>query len=278
MSVKLRFHHSNILGQIIIFTHVNRLVMILLLSLFLLLFCQYNKSINSQLSFFAIKLSNPFHNILVTPLAIYHNIKQKYIDIAFLASKHKKLNKNYNILQKSIIRMNLLDAENKSLRLLLNYNDLNNYKYITSKIFVNNNNHLQKTTVIDKGLDSNIAVGQAVIGDNGMVGRVLKVQKDFSHILLLSDTSSKVPVYSSKSQEKAIMVGQNNDYPVLKYLVKDNNIINNEIIYSSGDGMMYPANIPLGVTLIDDSNNVRVIPFVKFNKLQFVKILTLVKN
>jgi rod shape-determining protein MreC len=115
--------------------------------------------------------------------------------------------------------------------------------------------------------------GLAIITTDGLVGRILKTSDNYSHILLLNDFNSRIPVYTDTSREKAIMVGNHNSYPTLKYLNAKHKIQNNEIVYSAGDGIMYPADIPIGVTTINAQNEITVVPFVELNNLQFVKVI-----
>ena len=272
MTINLRIHHSNIIGQTIIFINRNSLIFFLLLAILTTIFCQYNKSFNNSLGNIIIKYSKPFYFIINLPISLYHNVNSNLEKILVSNQEYEILKNENKILQKTVTKLSFLKKENELLKLLLKYNDYEQYNYITSRVYINNKS-FKKIAIIDRGSNDNIKIGQAVTTADSMVGRILEVYKNYSYVLLLTDLNSRIPVYSSESREKAIMVGQNSNYPKLRYLSKNHKIVSNEIVYSSGDGLVYPANIPLGVTLIDENNEMIVIPFVKFNKLQFVKIL-----
>ena len=274
MAINLRIYHSNIIGQTIIFIHRNSLVIFMFLAILITIFCQYNKVFNNLLSNFIISSTKPLYSMINFPINLYNDFNYNLKKIFISAKEYERLKRDNDLLRNSVTKLSFLEQENKLLKLLLKYNNYDYNNYVTSRIYINNG-LFKKVAVIDKGLIDNLKVGQAVVTVNGMVGRILEVYKNYSHILLLTDFNSRIPIYSSESREKAIMIGRNSNYPKLKYLNKNHKIVSNEIIYSSGDGLIYPADIPIGISLIDENNEVIVIPFVKFNKLQFIKILTL---
>ena len=94
-----------------------------------------------------------------------------------------------------------------------------------------------------------------------------------SKILLYSDRQSKIPIYGVKSRARAIMAGNNYQYPHLEFVSDTAAFIEDEIIYTSGDGDMFPDDIPVGIVKIDDDNGFYVIPFVNIAKTNLVRVL-----
>ena len=62
------------------------------------------------------------------------------------------------------------------------------------------------------------SIGNAVINNWGMIGRVIEVGKKSARVLLVTDINSQIPVYFEKSKHKAIVIGNNSDLLEVKYL------------------------------------------------------------
>ena len=93
-----------------------------------------------------------------------------------------------------------------------------------------------------------------------------------SRVLLASDLNSKIPVIVEPGSLNAILSGNgNNDWAVLEYLPKQNNIKDDFIVYTSGIDGNISAGIPVGKVFIENDKKL-VKFFVDFNQLQFVKV------
>jgi rod shape-determining protein MreC len=232
-----------------------------------------SKKFNDNLSSVFLVSTKPLFYLLDAPLTFAKYVNEQLTLIGTLKQEKELLSEQNFALRLEIMNFLLLKEENNILRKLLNYEGNSRNKFITSRIFIAQDNFFSRNAVLDKGLESGVKKDQAVIFSGGLVGRVLKVKRSFSHILLLNDLDSRIPVYSSKTRNKAIMFGNHTHLPDLRYLVKNHNIEENEIIYTSGDGLFFPENIPVGITKFA-KDKIEVIPFAEFKKVDIVKILS----
>ena len=95
---------------------------------------------------------------------------------------------------------------------------------------------------------------------------------------MLSDLNSKIPVIIEPGGYLSILSGTGKDDGIIQYLKKDNQLISESLIYTSGAGGIFKSGIPVGkieTSTTMNKNNVRF--FSDFTQLQFVKILSFKK-
>jgi rod shape-determining protein MreC len=156
-----------------------------------------------------------------------------------LKSENKKLKEWY---QTAL----LLQAENQSLKDLLNVLPEPEQSYITTRVIGDSGSSFVKSLLIQAGTDEGVEKGQAVLGDKGMIGRVIETGRNASRILLLTDINSRVPVIVAGSNQKAILAGTNDDMPILEHLPPDVLIEKGARVITSGHGGLFPQGLPVG--------------------------------
>ena len=100
--------------------------------------------------------------------------------------------------------------------------------------------------LIGSGRNAGIANGYPVVNDYGLVGRVFETGRRSARILLLTDINSRIPVMADRSNARAIMVGDNSEYPRLDYVGRTPDILEGDRIVTSGDDGVLPRGLPVG--------------------------------
>jgi rod shape-determining protein MreC len=147
-----------------------------------------------------------------------------------------------------------------------------------AKVIIDKKSPFLRSIVINKGSKNNIKLGMAVLDKNYLVGKVIEVNFLTSRVLLLSDLNSKIPVIIEPGGYLSILSGTGKDDGIIQYLKKDNQLISESLIYTSGAGGIFKSGIPVGkieTSTTMNKNNVRF--FSDFTQLQFVKILSFKK-
>ena len=162
-------------------------------------------------------------------------------------------------------------AENRELRKLLKVTDNIQATSITSRLLGINITPLSSSAIVEAGENNNVKINDLVINQDGLIGRVINISNNYSSIMLLNDPGSRVPVVTSSSRERGILAKQG-DHMLLIYLPEDHQVQAGELIYTSGDGKIYPYGLLVG--RVDKVNNDGV--FIKLsadlNKIEFVNI------
>ncbi|HRK97122.1 MAG TPA: rod shape-determining protein MreC [Alphaproteobacteria bacterium] len=140
----------------------------------------------------------------------------------------------------------LLRAENQSLKDLLNVLPEPEQSYITTRVIGDSGSSFVRTLLIQAGTMDGVQEGQAVMGSQGMIGRIIEAGENASRILLLTDINSHVPVIIEGVNQRAILVGNNEASPELEHLPPDILITKRLRIVTSGTGGQFPAGLPIG--------------------------------
>ena len=103
--------------------------------------------------------------------------------------------------------------------------------------------------LIGRGGNAGIADGYPVINLYGLVGRVYETGDRSARVLLLTDLNSNIPVMVDRSNARAILTGDNSEFPRLQYLGRNPDIEAGDRIVSSGDDGVLPRGLPVGVAV-----------------------------
>jgi rod shape-determining protein MreC len=129
------------------------------------------------------------------------------------------------------------------------------------------------TRLADAGKEKGIEVGNPVMSERGLVGRVIGVTRGASRILLLTDVASRTPVLVDRTDARAILTGDAGATPKLDYLRGADPIKNGDRILTSGDGGMIPRGLPVGTAVKGLDGAWRVRLDADETSIDFVRIL-----
>lgn len=167
-----------------------------------------------------------------------------------------------------------LEAENLSLRALLNYRPPEPNRFLTARVIADNSGAFVRSLAVNLGTANGVANGQAVLGDRGLAGRIVQAGERASRILLLTDLNARIPVVLERARYRAVLGGDNTDLPKLIHLPLEAEVAVGDRIVTSGHGGMFPPGLPVGVVQgVDEGGVVRVQPFQDLTRLEFVRIV-----
>lgn len=101
--------------------------------------------------------------------------------------------------------------------------------------------------LIDAGTNKHVRVGNPVINEHGLVGRIMGTSPTASRVLMLTDVASRTPVLVDRSDARAILVGDGGPNPRLDFLRGTDSVKDGDRIMTSGDGGMLPRGLAVGV-------------------------------
>ena len=164
-----------------------------------------------------------------------------------------------------------LRQENDTLQELLNMVSDNTVTPITARVLTDSNTPYSRTVLISAGYHDGVQKGQAVLGQRGLVGRVLFVGAQSSRVLLLSDPNTRIPVKVLETGQMAILRGKNTRYPELILTEGDQTIQPGMHLVTSGAGGIFAAGLPVG-TVHQVEATVRVRPYNSLTNLDLVVV------
>jgi len=165
----------------------------------------------------------------------------------------------------------LLEAENKSLRELLNVKLDPQHSFITARVIADSGNAYVKSLLLSAGKSDGVEKGQAVLSGEGLVGRIVEAGQRTSRILLVNDVNSRVPVVVQDTLQHAVMAGTNGTYPRLIHLSQDTKILEGARIMTSGYGGVFPPGLPVGKVVLKKDGVRRVALFADLDRMLYVR-------
>ncbi len=182
--------------------------------------------------------------------------------------------------------------ENATLRKQLNYQDSSlfpqDYTAVNARVLSNPPATFDQTITIAAGSSDGVALQDAVITPDGLVGQVTKVTSGVSKVMLITDPESAVSATDSSQRIAALGLLEHGSGPnsvSLDRVTKDKQVLVGDTIItagSPGNGLLpsvYPRGVLIGtVTSVyqgdtDLFKQVEVQPFVDLTALQSVTVL-----
>jgi len=129
---------------------------------------------------------------------------------------------------------------------------------VGARVIADSRGPFANTRLADAGTEAGVMVGNPVMTEHGLVGRVLGVANGVSRILLLTDVASRTPVLDDRTNSRAILTGDATDDPRLDYLRGADPVKAGDRILTSGDGGLFPRGLPVGTVVQGIDGNWRV--------------------
>jgi rod shape-determining protein MreC len=129
---------------------------------------------------------------------------------------------------------------------------------VGARVIADSRGPFANTRLADAGTEAGVIVGNPVMTEHGLVGRVLGVANGVSRVLLLTDVASRTPVLDDRSNSRAILTGDGGGEPKLDYLRGADPVKPGDRILTSGDGGLFPRGLPVGTVVEGLDGNWRV--------------------
>jgi rod shape-determining protein MreC len=131
----------------------------------------------------------------------------------------------------------------------------------------------RRARLIDVGRDRGVEIGNPVINEHGLVGRITGVSGGVSRVLLVTDVTSQVPILIDRTDARAIMRGDGSGNPRLEFVRGDDALEVGDRVLSSGDGGLMPRGLPIGVVARGIDGTWRVKLFSDRGSIDFVRVM-----
>ena len=208
------------------------------------------------------------------PIATASSGAQRLEDFLSVYDENQRLREQNSRLLKWQNKALALTAENSTLRQMLNFVPEKGTETAAARVIGDSGGVFAQSVLINAGMAVAVERGDAVVSDLGLVGRVAEAGRKSARVLLVTDFNSRIPVVSEKNRVRGILFGDNSSAPRLAFLPTDNGLELGDRIVTSGHGHVFPAGIPVGTISSIEEGDIRVVPFVNFDRLEYVRIIT----
>ena len=168
-----------------------------------------------------------------------------------------------------------LQLEQENAKLL----DLNNVRldpkltFVTGVVLADSGSPFRQSVLLNVGARDGIIDGWPAMDGIGLVGRIAGVGRETSRVLLLTDTSSRIPITILPSGQRAILAGDNTLNPPIDFLEDRAMVRPGDRVVSSGDGGVFPADLLVGQVALGTDNRLRVRLAADYQRLEFLRVL-----
>lgn len=221
----------------------------------------------------------PFRKIAYNTVGKVGNILQQTGAYFRLTEKVKELSKQNAKLSYQNTQIQDALLENIRLRKMLEFKEKNDYKLIPAEVIGQNPLNILNGFLLNQGKTKNIEKDDAILTDEGLVGKIVDVDDEYSLCQILLDRNCKVSAKIQRNRELGIIAWNGGSKLNLLYIAKTIKVLIGDVIVTSGYSQIYPENAKIGI-VIDVSletndlfQDITVKPIVNFNRIEEVFIV-----
>jgi len=229
----------------------------------------------------AVSAVTPFEELFVWMHNGAGNLWHNYFYLRGVRAENRELKQQIEQLRLEQVRLSEDAAQARRLQALFGFKEQFLSKTIAAQVIGSGGSEQSRIVYIDKGESDGIKPDMAVITVNGIVGKVLKIFRSTSQVLLIDDQSSGVGAILEKSRLQGIVRGTPAGEVVLEKIMTDESVQPGEAVLTSGGDRIFPKGLPVGVVMhVANENradlflNIQVRPAANLNKLEEVLVVT----
>ncbi|GFE69169.1 rod shape-determining protein MreC [Chroococcus sp. FPU101] len=143
-------------------------------------------------------------------------------------------------------RLKDVEQQNKQLKILVKYFESQKKPVVTAPVIGRSADEWWQQIILGRGSQDGIAVGAAVTGIGGLVGRVVDTTPNTSRVLLVSNPSSRVGASVSRSRSMGRIQGQGSQVAMMQFFEKVPDVKPGDVITTSSVSRLFPSGIPIG--------------------------------
>jgi rod shape-determining protein MreC len=144
--------------------------------------------------------------------------------------------------------------------------------HVAAQVVADSRGPFVRSAMVGVGRDHGLKPGFPVISADGLVGRVTETGRGVARVLLLTDISSRIPVFAGRNGVRALMVGDNGASPKLTYAPNSGGIEVGDEVSTSGVGGLFPRGLRIG-TVAEQGGKLVVVPHARLDELNYVSVL-----
>ena len=216
---------------------------------------------------------SPVLELAGRPARAVQDIGDYFTTLGDIRNRNRELERQNIELRERINELTRAELLMQQYRNLLNLPKEPDLQMVNARVIADLNSPFVQTLVAKGGRDRGIAPGQAAMGPNGLIGRVISSGRNSSRILLLTDFNSHIPVVALSSDVQAILSGTNRPQPELQFLPRQAELKDGDLLVTSGRGGQIPVGLPVALVRRNDDGKLTVRLLDDLRSLNFVRLV-----
>jgi len=203
-----------------------------------------------------------------------------YRDWKNVRAENRRLREETQQLRVDALRVTETIEENQRLRRLLALKESMPLATLSGEVIAREWGGWVRSLTVNRGRGDRVARLTAVIGPDGLIGRVVDVRPGASIVQVLTDPTSTVGAHAVRTRTQGIVEGEPRGTVRFKYMARDGSGIQvGDLVVTSGAGGVFPRGIPVGrVRAIDDRGSAlfhyaQLTPAVDFARIDEVLLI-----
>lgn len=230
-------------------------------------------------------LITPIQNALTSVTGKVKGFLTDWRDYDKLQEQYDQLELEYEQARMELVSAEEALLENERLKTQLSARDAYaSLDPIYAKVIARDAGPWFETFSINRGTNSGVAVGMAIVNGDGLIGRVYEVGLNYAKVICIIDSRSAVACLVQRTRDNGVMRGQisasdSTAECFVYYLPNINSITPGDVVVTSGTDSLYPKGLKIGtVTALSldagsDGTYAVVTPSVDFQRIEEVFIL-----
>ncbi len=224
----------------------------------------------------------PVQDIASKPVNYFRNVIEKIALMIESADRTEILEKEVFLLQNKVVEhrntINILSKKLESMTELRENID-NNENPLIADIIGHDTSYFRKSILINIGKKQGAAVDDAVVFGSALVGRITAAGNSSSRAMLITDPASNIPSRFLESRMQGMVQGTGDDTCIVKYISRNAETKEGDVVISSGIGGIFPKSIYIGdIVAIEDHGaklfkDIKLKPKIDFSKMEHVLVI-----
>ena len=241
-------------------------------------------SLSGYLSLIIGKAASPFISVeswISTRYVAFRDFLTVPRDVNTLRQQNAALENEVSQLESQVLELQQQLSETQILYALLDYaRTAPENKYVAASVIGKDPSPFMSYIIIDHGSDDGILYGMPVVTQQGLVGKVVAVTATAARVQLITDANSVVNITLSDAGVSGQVGGSVTGDLALEMVSASAEVLEGDIILTSGLGGSYPSDIVVGQILSHSKSendlyySAIVQPAVDFTSLDAVLIIT----
>jgi len=215
----------------------------------------------------------PSLGIVSQPIELLTEMSRGYRNFFDVYTQNRDLRREIERLRAWRETARQFEEQNAQLRALNNVRVAPHSTFVTGDVIADSGGPFLQSAIVNVGARDGVVDGSAAVDGSGLVGRVVGIGDHATRLLLLTDFSSRVPVLVQPSGLRAILSGNGTSAPILEFLESPEEVKPGDLVRTSGDGGVFPPNLPVGRLVALPGGTWRVTLSADFARLEFVRLL-----
>lgn len=174
------------------------------------------------------------------------DIWRHYFALVAAARENDRLRQALDQARGRINACSEIEQANRRLRSLIRFQQAIAQKVLPAEVVGKDPSPWFKSVIIDKGRADGVVKGLPVVIPEGIAGQVVAAAQHHAKVLLIIDANNAVDALVQRSRARGIVTGASDNRCVFKYVLRQDDVQEGDILIASGLDGIYPKGLPIG--------------------------------